>query len=419
MKKRMMLPVLALMLGLMTACTENTAVPDAPETDRPAETAGTVSGLYGKEDREILDLWQTVVPSGEHEARILYLAAGKADCILVMVDDAVCLIDTGISASPARLIPAMEQVGAQRIDHLVLTHTHNDHIGGYEYLSEVFEIGTVHTSSISMNLGLLDNLTAGKEHLYHDPGDVIPLTDGVWLEVLGPIEYNSADDNDNSLVLRLNVNGVVTVFAADMKYAEEATLMENGLIGDCDVLKVGHHGYDDTASAEFLATAQPEYAVISTDREEEKDSAHENVIARLESAGSEVFVTDEYGLGLLCEIDPDGEITWTELEPAGAPVKVKIESVSKSEQLLTLKNKSGRDVDLSGWLIYSDRGHEYFVFPEGAVIPSGGTVTVGCRDYDGTPDYEWAVSEAWHGSKKDKAFLYDSFGNLIDDKKSE
>lgn len=419
MKKRMMLPVLALMLGLMTACTENTAVPDAPETDRPAETAGTVSGLYGKEDREILDLWQTVVPSGEHEARILYLTAGKADCILVMIDDAVCLIDTGISASPARLIPAMEQVGAQKIDHLVLTHTHNDHIGGYEYLSEVFEIGTVHTSSISMNLGLLDNLTAGKEHLYHDPGDVIPLTDGVWLEVLGPIEYNSADDNDNSLVLRLNVNGVVTVFAADMKYAEEATLMENGLIGDCDVLKVGHHGYDDTASAEFLAIAQPEYAVISTDREEEKDSAHENVIARLESAGSEVFVTDEYGLGLLCEIDPDGEITWTELESAGAPVKVKIESVSKSEQLLTLKNKSGRDADLSGWLIYSDRGHEYFVFPEGAVIPSGGTVTVGCRDYDGTPDYEWAVSEAWHGSKKDKAFLYDSFGNLIDDKKSE
>ena len=419
MKKRMMLPVLALMLGLMTACTENTAVPDAPETDRPAETSGTVSGLYGKEDREILDLWQTVVPSGEHEARILYLTAGKADSILVMIDDAVCLIDTGISASPARLIPAMEQVGAQKIDRLVLTHTHNDHIGGYEYLSEVFEIGTVHTSSISMNLGLLDNLTAGKEHLYHDPGDVIPLTDGVWLEVLGPIEYNSADDNDNSLVLRLNVNGVVTVFAADMKYAEETTLMENGLIGDCDVLKVGHHGYDDTASAEFLAIAQPEYAVISTDREEEKDSAHENVIARLESAGSEVFVTDEYGLGLLCEIDPDGEITWTELEPAGAPVKVKIESVSKSEQLLTLKNKSGRDADLSGWLIYSDRGHEYFVFPEGAVIPSGGTVTVGCRDYDGTPDYEWAVSEAWHGSKKDKAFLYDSFGNLIDDKKSE
>ena len=419
MKKRMMLPVLALMLGLMTACTENTAVPDAPETDRPAETSGTVSGLYGKEDREILDLWQTVVPSGEHEARILYLTAGKADSILVMIDDAVCLIDTGISASPARLIPAMEQVGAQKIDRLVLTHTHNDHIGGYEYLSEVFEIGTVHTSSISMNLGLLDNLTAGKEHLYHDPGDVIPLTEGVWLEVLGPIEYNSADDNDNSLVLRLNVNGVVTVFAADMKYAEEATLMENGLIGDCDVLKVGHHGYDDTASAEFLAIAQPEYAVISTDREEEKDSAHENVIARLESAGSEVFVTDEYGLGLLCEIEPDGEITWTELEPAGAPVKVKIESVSKSEQLLTLKNKSGRDADLSGWLIYSDRGHEYFVFPEGAVIPSGGTVTVGCRDYDGTPDYEWAVSEAWHGSKKDKAFLYDSFGNLIDDKKSE
>ena len=416
MKKLLMLA--ALLLGL-TGCTETGSVPEIPETDSAAETTVPGNGLYGKEDREILDLNRSIEPSGEHDAKILFLSAGKADSILVMIDGVTCLIDTGISASPARLIPAMEQVGAEKIDHLVLTHTHNDHIGGYEYLAQVFEIGTVHTSSISMNLGLLDNLTQGEEHLYHDPGDVILLTDGVWLEVLGPIEYNSADDNNNSLVLRLDVNGVVTVFAADMKYAEEATLINHGMIGDCDILKVGHHGYDDTASAEFLGLALPEYAVISTDREEEKKSAHENVIARLENVGSEVFVTDEYGLGLLCEISASGEISWTELEPEGDPVKVKIEAVSKADQLLTLKNKSGRDADLSGWLIYSDRGHEYFVFPEGAMIPAGGTVTVGCRDYDGTPDYEWAVSEVWHGSKKDKAFLYDSFGNLIDDKKSE
>ena len=414
--KRLLI-VTALILCLV-GCTA-TKTPEVPDTESAAETVVPGEGLYGKEDREILDLYQTITPMGEHEAKILFLSAGKADSFLIEIDGVTCLIDTGISASPAKLIPAMEQMGTEKIDHLILTHTHNDHIGGYEYLSRVFEIGTVHTSSISMNLGLLDNLTEGKEHLYHDPGDVILLTDGVWLEVLGPIEYNSADDNDNSLVLRLNVNGVVTVFAADMKYAEETSLMDHGMFGDCDILKVGHHGCDDTASAQFLALAKPEYAVISTDREIEKNTAHENVITRLKNAGAEVFITDEYGLGLLCEISPAGEITWTELDPVGEPVKVKIETVSKTDQLLTLKNKSGRDADLSGWLVYSDRGHEYFVFPEGTVLPAGGVVTVGCRDYDGIPDYEWTIGEAWHKSKKDKAFLYDSFGNLIDDKKSE
>ena len=101
------------------------------------------------------------------------------------------------------------------------------------------------------------------------------------------------------------------------------------------------------------------------------------------------------------------------------PARVKIESVSRTDQLLVLKNKDGRDVDLSGWLVYSDRGNEYYVFPEGSVIPGGGTVTVGCRDYVGAPDYEWPLGEAWHKSKKDRAYLYDSYGNLIDDKKSE
>jgi len=413
-----LLCLLALLMGL-TSCTSDPAVTETSGAASDPETEAPSAAVYGKEDREVLGSWKDIVPSGEHEAEILFLSAGKADSILIMIDDVTCLIDTGISASPAKLIPAMEQLGKEKIDHLILTHTHNDHIGGYEYLSQVYEIGTVHTSSISMNLGLLDNLTAGSNRVYHDPGDVIGLTDGVWLQVLGPIEYNNADDNDNSMVLRLEVNGMVTLFAADMKYAEEISLMDHGMIGDCDILKVGHHGYNDTASDAFLELARPEYAVISTDRAEEKDSAHEQVIARLADAGAEVYITDEYSLGLLAEIMPDGTVSWTEMKTPGDPVKVKIESVSKTDQLLTLRNKSGRDADISGWLIYSDRGHEYFVFPEGAVIPAGGTVTVGCRDYDGTPDYEWNVSEAWHGSKKDKAYIYDSFGNLVDDKKSE
>lgn len=415
MKKLLMI---ALLMLLTTGCTEPAMTPDTAEKEAGTETSAPES-FYGKEDREILDLYRTIEPSGEHDAKVLYLAAGKADSFLIMIDDVSCLIDTGISASPAKLIPAMEQLGVKEIDHLVLTHTHNDHIGGYEYLSEKYGIGTVHTSSISMNLGLLDTLTEGKERRYHDPGDVIELTDGVWLEVLGPIVYNGSDDNNNSLVLRLNVNGVVTLFAADMKFSEESSLMDAGMISDCDILKVGHHGQNDTASAEFLALAQPEYAVISTDRGVEKDSAHEAVITRLEDTGAEVFVTDMYGLGLLCEISASGKITWTEMKPAGDPARVKIESVSRTDQLLVLKNKDGRDVDLSGWLVYSDRGNEYYVFPEGSVIPGGGTVTVGCRDYVGAPDYEWPLGEAWHKSKKDRAYLYDSYGNLIDDKKSE
>ena len=217
--------IIAVLAALMvlTGCTSEEPQ-KIPETG--AADTGTVSGavLYGKEDREILDAYTAIVPEGVHDVKILFLTAGKADSILVMIDDTVSLIDTGILASPSRLIPAMEQLGAEKIDHLILTHTHNDHIGGYEYLSQIFEIGSLHTSSISMNLGLLDNLVSGEAHYRHDPGDVISVTDGVWFEVLGPIEYNQSDDNDNSLVLRLAVNDTVVIFAADMKYADDRGL---------------------------------------------------------------------------------------------------------------------------------------------------------------------------------------------------
>ena len=62
---------------------------------------------------------------------------------------------------------------------------------------------------------------------------------------------------------------------------------------------------------------------------------------------------------------------------------------------------------------------EVFVFPDGAVIEAGGSVTVACREYNGEHDYVWEENRVWHKDKKDTAVLYDTWGNRVDEKKSK
>ena len=76
-------------------------------------------------------------------------------------------------------------------------------------------------------------------------------------------------------------------------------------------------------------------------------------------------------------------------------------------------NDSGAAVDISGWSMYSDKGNETFVFPQGAVIPAGGSVTVADQSARGIADFIWPEEKVWNKKKEDPTLLYDSWGQLI------
>ena len=82
-------------------------------------------------------------------------------------------------------------------------------------------------------------------HIELEAGDTVELVPNVEFDVLGPLEYNKDDDNDNSLVLKLSINGKTFLFTGDMQFAEEKTLLEAGVDLSADVLKVGNHGNPD------------------------------------------------------------------------------------------------------------------------------------------------------------------------------
>ena len=408
-----------LLLLLLASCAKGqpseTAAPadtTAPtETSAPAETEPAEPGP-GQENRDFLDDYLKIEPAGEHDAKCLFLSLGKADAILVSVDRTVWLIDTGTTISPPLITAGLKDLGADSLAGIFITHTDADHIGGLETLLSVVDVPAVYTSSITADWNKIESLRGDTERVALDPGAVVPAADGVWFEVLGPYRYNPRDDN-NSLVLRLRVNGSTVIFAGDMMKAEENTLLSAGLDLSCDLLKVGHHGKKDASSDAFLAAAAPQYAVITADRSDEDDSAHKSVLKALKKVGAVTVVTDEVKFGILATLLPDGKITIGEQKPAKAPASVALSSVSKEDQLAVLKNTGSTDVDLSGWWLISEIGKELFRFPDGTVLSAGAELSVGCLDYEGTPDLRWNEGKVWHKSKEDIAALIDCWGNTV------
>ena len=349
-----------------------------------------------------------------HDFSVMFINVGRADATLIQVDGLSYLIDTGEKSSVPALYAALEILDVQKLKAVFLTHTHGDHIGGMEALADRYEIGTLYSAMISEDkkdgTNKIKELAAALStpHVQLAAGDKVELTPKIGFDVLGPLEYNNDDDNDNSLVLKLNINGKTFLFTGDMQFSEESTLLKAEVDLSADVLKVGNHGNPDATSQEFAAAVSPEIAVISTDTSVDEDSANERVVSALK--GAEFFVTQDYPYGILLTVDADGKIDVSDPRPEGNNAKIEILELDKNAQTITLIN-NGEAADISGYFIFSENGLEVYVFPDGTYMQAGETISVACKGGQG--DLIWDEKKVWKTKKEDTAVLYDRFGNEL------
>ena len=103
-------------------------------------------------------------------------------------------------------------------------------------------------------------------------------------------------------------------------------------------------------------------AIISADREQESDSAHESVIKTLQETGSGVYVTENYSIGIDVRISAEGKPEVSDLLPVNRGEHMEFVKVSREEQLVILKNTGDTAIDVSRWWILSERGKKAFRF---------------------------------------------------------
>jgi competence protein ComEC len=412
-KPHLLLTVLLIVALVLAACgapgsSQSTQTPDPtsglPQTSAAATNPPTAS--TSETPGTQTPGTQTPGTQTPGDVAVTAVNVGYGDAILVQLNNQNFLIDTGQKKAGAQLLCALAAQGVQRLDGIFLTHPHSDHIGGLKTVAQRYEVGMLYAPGIALDLDKTNELAAdlGIDLKRLSAGDQVAADSGAVFEVLGPLTLNKDDDNDNSLVLRLKAGGLTWLLTGDMQFAEESSLMQAGMDFKADILKVGNHGNPDATSDSFAGAVSPSAAIISTSTEEDNDSANPRVVSALGSA--DIYVTQEYTLGAVLTAR-DGLLTAADLVPQSVEASVSI-SIDAAAQTATLS--SDADADLSGWFIWSEKGSELFVFPQGAAIKAGTPLIVACRG--GTGDYIWDDKKVWSDKPDEAGALYTGSGAL-------
>jgi competence protein ComEC len=230
------------------------------------------------------------------------LDIGQGDAILIRTPaDKTILIDAGDgSVNVPKLLTGL---GVTTLDLVIATHPHADHIGGMDEVLDAFPVrnfidnGLPHTTRTYE--GVMSRIEV-KEIPYRSGlvGMSFKLDDGAVLEVLfppsTPLAGTRSDLNSNSVVTRLTHGKDCFLFTGDSEEPTERALVAAGL-GQCDVLKVAHHGSNHSSTDTFLAAVQPDIAVISVGTGNRYGHPGEETMDRLEKTGATIYRTDLNG----------------------------------------------------------------------------------------------------------------------------
>ena len=252
--------------------------------------------------------------AGENEMSLLAINVRKADALLLRCGTSAYLIDTGTKKSADDMLAVLRGEGITRLNGVILTHTHADHVGGLKALLESgIEIENIYTSKYYVlkkedGKHPVDKAIKKKDYevTYLAAGDTLPL-DGGKLTVVGPLDKNEEAENCNSLVLLAEGGGGSILLTGDMEFPEEASLLDAGLIPHADVLKIANHGEGDATSDALVAAVSPSLAVISTNTVDEPDTPDPRVMRLLSGANIPVLITQDSEKGILV-ILRNGEI---------------------------------------------------------------------------------------------------------------
>ena len=250
---------------------------------------------------------------------LTFLNVGQGDSILVEAPNGrVVLIDGGPSPSLAvQLLDRRLPFWRRRIDLLVLTHPHDDHLVGLVEVARRYDVGGTLESGIAGGTPAWEAfervlLTKGTPRHVAAVGDGVDLGDGLRLTVIGAPDPRQArgagerEANDLSLVLRLDAPTGAALLMADAGPSAQRRLLAEGAHLRAPLLKVPHHGAEDCLDGDFLGAVSPSVAVISVGAENGFGHPSSQTIDMLEASGVwALYRTDEH-LSVEVELASDG-----------------------------------------------------------------------------------------------------------------
>jgi competence protein ComEC len=236
------------------------------------------------------------------DLKVVMLDVGQGDSILLEASNGKrILVDAG--PKKANVASQLKRRGIKKLDLVIASHAHADHIGGMAavleaYKPKIFVDNGMRHSTMTYRRTMLAVEDNGSMYLTGVQDRVFNVDDDLKLTILHPrstrLQGTRSDHNSNSIVIRVDHGDNCILLTGDSEDPTERSMLQHQ-VKPCEVLKVAHHGSAHSTSSSWLRTLKPKHALISAGASNRYGHPDPDTLDRLKSAGVEVHRTDLQG----------------------------------------------------------------------------------------------------------------------------
>lgn len=230
--------------------------------------------------------------------KVHYLDVGQCDSIFIeLPNNETMLIDAAESYQSEKIINYLKNLNYQKIDYVIGTHPHTDHIGGLKDIINTFEIGKIYMpKAVSTTRTYESLLMAIKDKNLKintaKSGTSIIDTDALKINILAPNSETYTELNNYSVVTKITYGTTKFLFMGDAEKLSENEIKENVT---ADVIKIGHHGSNTSSSIDFIKKVNAKYGIISVGLNNKYNLPKEETITNWKNSGTKIYLTSING----------------------------------------------------------------------------------------------------------------------------
>ena len=230
--------------------------------------------------------------------KVHYLDVGQGDSIFVeLPNNETMLIDAAESYQSENIINYLKNLNYQKIDYVIGTHPHTDHIGGLKDIINTFEIGKIYMPKVVSTTKTYESLLMAikDKNLKINTakaGTSIIDTDALKINILAPNNSIYTELNNYSVVTKITYGTTKFLFMGDAEKLSENEIKENVT---ADVIKIGHHGSNTSSSIDFIKKVNAKYGIISVGLNNKYNLPKEETITNWENFGTKIYLTSTNG----------------------------------------------------------------------------------------------------------------------------